>query len=74
MLPLSPWEEAVLLAFWRDSVVGQWAPDLTVFPDDDAFLFDYGCLHEGLMAPGARVASALARLWRGIPVRISRTG
>lgn len=48
-------EEAVLLALWRESALGQRAPDLSVLPDDDAFLFDYGCLHEGLMAPSARV-------------------
>jgi len=48
-------DEAVLLALWRESALGQRAPDLSVLPDDDAFLFDYGCLHEGLMAPGGRV-------------------
>lgn len=46
---------AMLLRLWRASVLGEGAANPRAFPDDDRFLFDYGCLHEGLAAPGARV-------------------
>jgi tetratricopeptide (TPR) repeat protein len=49
-------EEAVVLALWRESALGESAPHPSKFPDDEAFLFDYGCFHEGLITPAARVA------------------
>jgi tetratricopeptide (TPR) repeat protein len=46
---------AMVLTLWREAALGERAVDPSAFPEDEDFLFDYGCLHEGLMAPGARV-------------------
>jgi hypothetical protein len=49
-------DAAMLLRLWREATLGARAVDPSAFPEDEDFLFHYGCLHEGLMAPGARVA------------------
>jgi len=49
-------EAAMLLRLWREAALGPRALYPSAFPEDDDFLFDYGCLHEGLMAPGVQVA------------------
>jgi tetratricopeptide (TPR) repeat protein len=57
---LTRWRAATLgaraVTRWRAPTLGARAVDPSAFPEDEDFLFDYGCLHEGLMAPGARVA------------------